>query len=59
MNIVSEASINSKGMRSSEYEFRELCSTKDIICLQETGLDQSELSIFNNIGILQSVIEDL
>ena len=47
MNIVSVASFNCKGMQSAEFELRELCSTKDIICLQETWLDQSELSLFN------------
>ena len=47
MNHVSIASFNCKGMRSSEYEIKELCSTKDIICLQEIWLDKSELSLFN------------
>ena len=39
INIVSIASFNCKGMQSSEYELKELCSCKDISCSQETWLD--------------------
>ena len=48
MNTISIASFNCKGIHSAEHEIYELCSGHDIVCLQETWLDKSELSIFNN-----------
>ena len=41
------SSYNCKGFNISSKEILELCSTSDILCLQEIWLDKSELSVLN------------
>ena len=41
---------NCNGFKSSLLEIKELALSNDIICLQETWLDQSEINILNDVS---------